>query len=311
MEVFSSVADIPEGFGPTAVTLGNFDGVHRGHRAVLGRLAELAAARGLRSLAVTFDPHPAAVHRPGEAPEIICPQAEKITRMATTGIDALLIQHYSLEFARQSPADFVLDYLVTGLRARLIAVGADVRFGRDNAGTIDTLRELGGAHGFEVVTIDEVGDGQRFSSTRIRGLVQAGEVADAARELGQPHTLEGTVVHGDARGRLMGFPTANLSAEHEGVIPADGVYAGWVAFSTEPGRFPAAISIGTNPTFDGCERRVEAHVVGVEFPDLDVYGAHMSIEFVARIRGQVAFEGMDALMEQMHRDLDDVRAVLG
>jgi len=206
----------------------------------------------------------------------------------------------------------VLDYLVAGLRARLVAVGNDVRFGLHNAGTIDTLRALGKDHGFDVVTIDDVGDAcDRFSSTRIRQLVTAGDVADAAVELGEYHTLEGTVVHGDARGRLMGFPTANLSPEHEGLIPADGVYAGWVSFSTEPGRFPAAISIGTNPTFDGCVRRVEAHVVGVDFPDLDVYGSHMTIEFVQRIRGQITYQGMDALMEQMHRDLDDVKRVLG
>lgn len=310
VEVFSAVSEIPSDFGPTAVTLGNFDGVHLGHQAVLKTLARLADERGLASLAVTFDPHPAAVHRPDSAPQIICPQAEKITRAASTGIDALLIQDYSLAFADQTPEGFIVNYLLGGLRAKLIAVGEDVRFGKGNAGTIETLRDLGRTHDFDVVTIDEVGDESRFSSTRIRELIAAGDVEAANTELGVPHVIEGTVVHGDARGRLMGFPTANLSADSEGLIPADGVYAGWVTFSTEHRRFPAAISIGTNPTFEGCERRVEAHVIGVKFPDLDVYGAHMTVEFVARIRGQVAFDGMDALMVQMHDDLTAISRVL-
>ncbi|WP_101651727.1 bifunctional riboflavin kinase/FAD synthetase [Brevibacterium ihuae] len=311
MEVFWELDRIPEEFGPTAVTLGNFDGVHRGHRAVLGELATLARARALTSLAVTFDPHPQTVHRPDTPAALIGALTDRLARMSETGVDAVLVQRYSLDFASRTPEEFVRDYLVGGLGARLVAVGRDVRFGRDNAGSIDTLRELSLTYGFEVVVIDDVGTDGRFSSTEVRRLLRAGDVRAAGDMLGSPHIVSGTVVHGDARGREMGFPTANLSPDATGLVPADGVYAGWAFFDADPERYPAAISIGTNPTFDGAERRVEAHIVDVAFPDLDVYGSGMTLEFVDRIRGQVTFDGMDALIAQMHRDIDDVRAVLG
>lgn len=311
MEVFWELDRIPAEFGPTAVTLGNFDGVHRGHRAVLGDLAELARRRSLRSVAVTFDPHPQTVHRPDTPAELIGALTDRLARMSETGIDAVLVQKYTLDFAAQTPEEFVRDYLVEGLGARLVAVGQDVRFGRDNAGSIDTLHTLARTYGFEVVTIDDVGEHGRYSSTEVRRLLREGEVRAAGEMLGSPHTVNGTVVHGDARGREMGFPTANLSPDSAGLVPADGVYAGWAFFDADPERYPAAISIGTNPTFDGAERRVEAHIVDVAFPDLDVYGSGMTLEFIERIRGQVTFDGMDALIAQMHRDIDDVRAVLG
>lgn len=311
MEVFWELDRIPPEFGATAVTLGNFDGVHRGHRAVLGELAELARERSLKSLAVTFDPHPRTVHQPDTPAALIGGLPDRLTRMAETGIDAVLVQHYTLEFAAQTPEQFVCDYLIAGLHARLVAVGQDVRFGRDNSGSIDTLRELATTHDFEVVTIDDVGSHGRFSSTAVRRFLAEGDVEGAAEMLGTPHTVSGTVVHGDSRGREMGFPTANLAPELEGMVPADGVYAGWATFDAEPERYPAAISVGSNPTFDGQMRRVEAHVVDVEFPDLDVYGSGMTLEFVSRIRGQVTYDGMDALIAQMHRDVTDVRAVLG
>ncbi|WP_349827636.1 bifunctional riboflavin kinase/FAD synthetase [Brevibacterium litoralis] len=310
MDVFRDVGAIPADLGPTAVTLGNFDGVHLGHRAVLGTLARAARARGLRSLAITFDPHPLQVHRPGDAPATISGPVVKTSRMAATGIDAVLVQHYTLDFAAQTPREFVVDFLIGRLGARYVAVGADVRFGTDNSGDLHTLQELAAEHDLEVDVIDEVGEGHRWSSTEIRGLVAAGEVARAAQLLGEPHTLVGEVVHGDARGREMGFPTANLSPAGEGMVPADGVYAGWVSFTGTAGRFPAAVSVGTNPTFDGHERRVEAHAIGVDFAGFDVYGSTMTLQFVARIRGQVTFTGMEALVERMHQDVTEVMEVL-
>ncbi|GAA4284985.1 bifunctional riboflavin kinase/FAD synthetase [Brevibacterium daeguense] len=311
MEIFWELDRIPPEFGPTAVTLGNFDGVHRGHREVLGELAQLARRRSLRSLAVTFDPHPRSVHQPDSPVELITGLTDRLARMAETGIDAVLVQHYTLDFAEQSAEEFVLDYLMGGLGAQLIAVGHDVRFGKDNSGSLETLLTLGRSAGFEVVTIDDVGVRCRYSSTAVRSHLGRGDVAAAADMLGTAHTVRGTVVHGDARGREMGFPTANLGGTMEGLIPADGVYAGWAAFDADPERFPAAISIGTNPTFHGDERRVEAHLIDVEFGSLNAYDSTMTLEFIGRIRGQETYAGMDELIAQMHLDVDRARAVLG
>ncbi|WP_243743492.1 bifunctional riboflavin kinase/FAD synthetase [Brevibacterium luteolum] len=314
MEVLWDIDQIPPDFGHTAVTLGNFDGVHRGHQAVLGQLAELARARGLRSLAITFDPHPRSVHAPDSAPEQITGLTERLARMSETGIDAVLVQRYSLDFADQTAEDFVNDYLVGRLRAKLVAVGRDVRFGRGNHGTIETLKRLGADNGLEIVTIDDVGHAPdttgRDSSTLVRELLAEGRVDAAAEVLGSPHTVAGTVVHGDARGRELGFPTANLGEDSEGMVPADGVYAGIAHFDSDPEGYPAAISVGTNPTFDGVSRRVEAYVLDKEFADFDVYGSTMSLEFVKLIRGQITFEGMDELIAQMHEDVSEVRSVL-
>jgi riboflavin kinase/FMN adenylyltransferase len=315
VEVFRSVVQARESGlldGGTALTIGNFDGVHKGHLAVLKHLVTLAQDKGLASLAVTFSPHPAMVHNPDHAPELITGEAEKIRRLAATGIDAVLIQPYSLDFAQQTADEFVRDYLVGKLGAKAVFVGEDTRFGKDNAGGVSTLEELSTELGFVMCApLKNVGTGgERYSSTEIRSLLARGEVAAAAAVLGRRHVLEGTVVHGDARGREMGFPTANMGMDVAGLIPADGVYAGWLRFDDSE-LLPGAISIGTNPTFEGNERRVEAHVVGVEFGQLDVYGTHMRIEFESRIRGQVTFDGMDALIVQMGQDLVDTRAALG
>lgn len=312
MDVFTGPEAIPADFGPTVVTLGNFDGVHRGHRVVLDTVASLARERGLRSLVLTFDPHPRTVHDPDAPVAQICGLDERLARIAETGVDAVVVQEYSLGFAAQSAEEFACDYLIGRLGAAVIAVGRDVRFGAGNAGDLELLRRLGAERGVEVVVIDDVGEevSHRFSSTSIREHLDAGDVAGAAAELGTAHVLTGTVVHGEARGRELGFPTANLSADADGLIPADGVYAGWVVFGSKEGRWPAAISVGTNPTFDGEIRTVEAYVLDVVFEDFDVYGETMSVEFAHRIRGQVAFTGIEPLIEQMHDDVARVRAVL-
>ena len=294
----------------TVVTLGNFDGVHRGHQTVLQAVAALARGRSLRSLAMTFDPHPRIVHRPDVTTLMITSTEQKAELIADTGIDALFVQHYDLDFAAQSAEEFVRKYFVEALKCEIVVVGDDVRFGKNNEGTIDSLRSLGEKYGFRTETIDEVGRGGRYSSSRIREQIITGDVAEAADQLGRYHLVEGNVVHGDARGRDLGFPTANLSEDAEGLIPADGVYAGWARFSGETQAYPAAISVGTNPTFKGNSRRVEAHVLDKEFGEFDVYDRHMDLEFVARIRGQVTFTGMDELVVKMHEDIADVREVL-
>lgn len=310
MDVFREVGQIPEDFGPTAVTLGNFDGVHLGHREVLQALVGAARARGLRSLAMTFDPHPRAVHRPDCAPAEITPTVLKLERMAQTGIDAALVQTYTLDFARQTPEEFVVGFLIGRLGARFITVGRDVRFGTDNTGDLETLMELGAQHGLEVEVTEEVGNGARYSSTAVRAALESGDVATAAQMLGAHHEVRGEVVHGDARGREMGFPTANLAQDALGAVPADGIYAGLARFEGLDEVYPAAISIGTNPTFDGHERRVEAHLIDVEFDGFDVYGRTMTLAFVDRIRGQVEFTGMEALIEQMRDDVERIRDIL-
>lgn len=295
-----------------ALTLGNFDGVHIGHQAVLRTLVRVADERGLSSLAMTFDPHPAAVHRPDHKPQLITGLDEKLARIAATGVDATLVQPYSLEFADQSAEEFI-EFLARDVGVRAIVVGRDVRFGRGNEGDLATLQNLGQRHGVEtVVAIDDLGDGEglsRVSSTHIRSLLLDGNVEDAARMLGRPHVVTGTVVNGNARGREMGFPTANIGGDVAGLIPSDGVYAGWVYFA-DGRQQPGAISVGSNPTFDGDDRRVEVNVVGVEFPDMDVYGEPARVEFIAHIRGQIEFSGMDTLIEQMRDDVKNVSKVL-
>ncbi|WP_137826051.1 bifunctional riboflavin kinase/FAD synthetase [Brevibacterium sp. 2SA] len=310
MEIYHGLDEVPDFDPGTVITLGNFDGVHRGHQTVLRAVAAEAAEHSLTSVAMTFDPHPRTIHSPDTPTLMITSPEQKSALIAETGIDVLFVQPYDLEFAAQTPEEFVARYFVEGLKCRCVVVGDDVRFGHDNSGTIETLRRLGEEMGFTTVTIDEVGRGGRYSSSRIRDQIIAGDVAEAADQLGRYHRVEGTVVHGDARGRDLGFPTANLSADAAGLIPADGVYAGWASFEGEDHPFPAAISIGTNPTFQGDCRRVEAYVLDKEFGEFDVYDRHMTLDFVARIRGQVTFTGMDALIAQMHEDIADVREVL-
>lgn len=304
------------------VTIGNFDGVHRGHQAVLGRVVQLARADGRAAIAVTFDPHPAQVHRPDEAPELLTGLEDRLDLLARTGLDGALVLPYTLDLAALTPEEFVSRYLVEGLRARTVVVGHDVRFGKGNSGSLATMVELGGTHGFEVVAVDDVGECRphpgglpRWSSSAARALLAEGDVAGAADVLGRPHRVRGVVVHGDARGRELGFPTANLGAV-QGMVPADGVYAGRLRRPElaareprHPGRvLPAAVSIGTNPTFDGVERRVEAYVLDRD--DLDLYGEQVVVELVERLRPTVRFESVGALVEQMHVDVDQARALL-
>lgn len=304
----------PDSLRPCVVTLGNFDGVHRGHQAVLDQLRRIAAAHGLPAVAVTFDPHPLAVLRPDSAPELLTPGPLRDDLLDAAGLDGLLVLDFTAEFAQQSPEDFVREVFVRGLNAQAVVVGVDARFGHRNSGDVGTLRDLGERLGFEVYAIDDVGGEVRWSSTTTRTHLRAGEVAEAAAILGRPHRVVGTVVHGHHRGRELGYPTANLAQDSLGLVPAEGVYAGWLTRMDLPvdapdRTMPCAISIGTNPTFetDG-KRTVEAYVL--DRTDLDLYGEKVMVEFVEHIRPTLKFDGIDSLLEAMAKDVEQCRQIL-
>ena len=310
---WTDLSQIPQGFGPSVVTLGNFDGVHKGHRAVLSTVVEQAGARGARSVAVTFDPHPVAVLHPERAPQIITSPDQRLDLLSATGLDAVLVMEFTREFAQWTPERFVVEVFVKALGARLVVVGEDTRFGVRNSGDVVALRRLGAEHGFEVITLADIGNGGRWSSSRVRDLVTKGDVARVAEILGRPHRVAGEVVHGDHRGRELGYPTANLSPVAEGLIPADGVYAGFLTRPTLPERdldhtLPAAISIGTNPTFAGTQRRVEAYVL--DRTDLDLYGEIVVFEFIERLRATEKYDSVEALLVQVADDVEHCRALL-
>lgn len=313
MIVFRSPEEVPAGFGPSAVAIGKFDGVHAGHRAVIARLNEAAAATGSRSVAVTFDRNPLAILRPDRCPENVVTVERKLELLGELGIDATLVLTFDEEMAARSADDFVAEILVGALQVSTVLVGEDFRFGNRGAGTPELLRELGPGYGFTVEVVDDVylpGSSRRVSSSWIRELLMEGDVAAAAEVLGRYPDVRGEVVHGLKRGRELGFPTANLSTIVDAFVPADGVYAGWLVDHDTGIRHPSAISVGTNPTFDDVlVRQVEAHVLGET--GLDLYGHDVTVEFVARLRGMVAFEGIEKLMEQMGADVTDAARALG
>lgn len=309
MKTFYGVEDVPEDWPASIVSIGKFDGVHAGHRAVINEGSAIAATHQLASVIVTFDRHPLALLAPATAPHTLVSAEQKLRLLAETGIDATLLLAFNDALASLPPRQFVKSILVTALHARFVMVGHDFRFGMGGAGTVPLLREFGTEFGFDVHTIEDVKlDGERrVSSTWIRELLSTGEVAAAGRLLTHLPTVRGIVVHGAARGRELGFPTANLSSDSEGMIPADGVYAGWL---TDAGRrYPAAISVGNNPTFDGvAQKQVEAYVL--DEVDLDLYDHIVDVAFVERIRGMVAYEGIGPLIVQMRDDVERVRIIL-
>ncbi|OJX74897.1 MULTISPECIES: bifunctional riboflavin kinase/FAD synthetase [unclassified Leifsonia] len=308
MKVFRSIDEVPDGFGPSAVTIGKFDGVHSGHRAVIGRLREVAADRGLTAAVITFDRNPLELIAPEKCPASLVSNGQKLDLLAGTGIDATLMVAFDRALADLEPEEFVHRILVERLHAAEVLVGSDFRFGHRGAGDVRLLRELGEKYGFAVELIDDVRPehGRRVSSTWIRELLADGDVAHAAELLGHIPTLRGVVVHGAARGRELGYPTANLSPESEGLIPADGVYAGWLTDGDET--YPAAISVGNNPTFEGVpHKQVEAYVLDRE---LDLYGHCVEVSFVQRIRGMVAYQGVEPLIAQIADDVEKARGIL-
>lgn len=317
MQVWNGIDEIPADLGRTVATLGIFDGVHRGHQVVLGATAAEAEAVGLTSVAVTFDPHPATVHRPEVPFDLITSLTDRIERLAATGLDAVLVLRYSMDLARNSPEEFVRRYLLGALHASLVVVGEDVRFGWQNAGDRHTMTALGHQLGFAVRIVEDIcaDNGRRWSSTWVREMLATGDVAGAAAVLGRSHRVRGVVAHGFKRGRALGYPTANLRADDLGLVPADGVYAGWLIrpeHAPDDGtskRLPAAISVGTNPTFDGVERTVEAYVLGRT--DLDLYGEEVVVELVQHLRPMIGFDGIPALLDQMADDVARSAQLLG
>lgn len=296
-------------------TFGNFDGVHRGHQVVLATVLAQARDRGLPAVAVTFDPHPVQVLHPERAPELISPGRMHEDLLAATGIDGLVVVPFTRAYAQQSAEEFIVSTFVDGLGVAALVVGADTKgFGVGYTGDVDLIRSLGRRHGFDVIVVEDQGEDVRWSSSAVREHLRAGEVADAAAILGRPHRVIGTVVHGFHRGRELGYPTANLERRCRGVVPCDGVYAGWLtrldADPTHPDhRLPAAISVGTNPTFDGTERTVEAYCL--DRTDLDLYGEEVAVDFVEHIRPTLKFDSIEGLLEAMAQDVLACRRILG
>lgn len=309
MLTWFSPSDVPAGFGPSAVTIGKFDGVHAGHRAVIGQLRAVAAERGLVPTVVTFDRHPLSLLRPELCPVALVSPTQKLELLAGAGVEATLTLTFDKAFSEITPEQFIQSVLVDALNAAVVLVGSDFRFGAKGAGDVALLQRVGESAGFEVIVIDDVAPGgvRRASSTWVRELLAEGRVDEAADLLGTLPTIRSIVVHGEQRGRLLGYPTANLSPDVEGYIPADGVYAAWLTVDGE--RYPAAVSIGNNPTFEGVpEKQVEAHAIDQK---LDLYDRQVEVSFVKYIRGMRKFSGMEALADQMGADEQQIRAILG
>jgi riboflavin kinase/FMN adenylyltransferase len=293
------IDNVPSDWRGGVVTVGFFDGVHRGHRQIIGRAVSRAQEAGEPAVVLTFDPHPSEVLRPGTHPALLTTPRYKAELLASVGVDVLCVQPFTLEFSKLSPESFVHEVLLGRLAASAVVVGENFRYGHKAAGDVASLARTGAAYGFGVEGVPLLReDGVLISSTHIRTLTHRGDVAAAARALGREHRVEGIVVRGDARGRTIGYPTANLALTPHAAVPADGVYAGHAVRGER--RYPAAISVGTNPTFEGRERRVEAHLLDF---DADIYGEHLAVEFTERLRGMVRFDSVDELVSQMEKDV--------
>jgi riboflavin kinase / FMN adenylyltransferase len=305
---FDGVGAVPGGLGPTVVTVGMFDGVHRGHRALLDRLAAEAAARDMPTAAVTFDRHPLAVLRPGSEPPLLTTLDRKVELLGEAGMAVVLVLEFTRELSEVPAEAFAAEVLFDALAARAVVVGENFRFGHKAAGDPALLNELGRPRGIEVVAVPLHAQGdQVVSSTRIRAELAEGDVAAAAASLGRPYAVEGVVVVGDRRGGpLLGVPTANLDVPDGIALPADGVYAGHLTDELDGVERPAAVSVGTNPQF-GTDRRVEAHVLDF---DGDLYGHRVSVDVTHRLRGQATFADVEELAAQIRADVDQTRRLL-
>ncbi|GAA3000837.1 bifunctional riboflavin kinase/FAD synthetase [Streptomyces fulvorobeus] len=304
MQRWRGLEDIPQDWGRSVVTIGSYDGVHRGHQLIIGRAVDRARELGVPAVVVTFDPHPSEVVRPGSHPPLLAPHHRRAELMADLGVDAVLVLPFTTAFSQLSPTDFIVKVLVDKLHARAVIEGPNFRFGHRAAGNVQLLTELGGTYDYTVEVIDlyvsgEAGGGEPFSSTLTRRLIAEGDVTGAAEILGRPHRVEGVVVRGAQRGRELGFPTANVETLPHTAIPADGVYAGWLHVSGEA--MPAAISVGTNPQFNGTERTVEAYAI--DRVDLELYGLYVGVDFLTYVRGMMKFDSIDELLVAMAADV--------
>ena len=319
MQVWHDMSQVDGRLGRTVVTVGNFDGVHLGHRHVIARARELAVELGgLPVVAVTFDPHPLSVLAPDKAPRMLSPLDRRLSLLAEAGVDAALVLPFTAELAAVPAEEFATDVVLTRLSAAGVVVGENFRFGYRARGDVDLLRRLSQPLGVRVVGLAldgavaaDGGPRQTWSSTYVRERISAGDVAAAATALGRPFSIRGEVVQGEQRGRQLGYPTANVPvATWETAVPLDGVYAGWLRRLDDAAApwWPAAISVGTNPTFDGTDRRVESYVLDRD--DLELYDVLVEVAFVRRLRGQVRYDDVDGLVEQMKTDVDQARSLL-
>lgn len=311
MRLYRTRGEVPGDFGPSAVAVGKFDGLHLGHRAMIRQLCDRADAAGLVPTVVTFDRNPLSVLRPEAAPPELASPAQKYELLEHAGIDTVLLMTFTPEFAALSPEEFVTRILVDTLHARLVLAGADFRFGERGAGDLTLLRRLGERHGFEVAVVDDLmmddgGTPRRVSSSWVRELLSEGRVREATALLGQPYSVRSRVVPGEQRGRELGYPTANLDPDIEGMLPLDGVYAAYALVDGE--RYGAAVSIGNNPTFEGVpQHQVEAHLLDQR---LDLYGTTITLAFVEYIRPMNRFDGVEALVAQLQADERRIREIL-
>lgn len=317
MQRWRGLDEIPADWGRCVLTIGVFDGMHRGHMQLISRAVESAAARGVPAVLMTFDPHPMEVVRPGSHPAQLTTLSRRAELAEQLGIDVFCVVPFTPDFMKLTPGRYVHDLLVERLHVVEVVVGTNFTFGKKALGTIETMEEMGHTFGFEVEGVKLLEEhAVTFSSTYIRSCVDAGEVRAACEALGRPHRVEGVVVHGDGRGRALGFPTANVAPPMHAAIPADGVYAGWFTVlgpgptigevtAGEPAK--AAISIGTNPTFSGRTRTVEAFVLEGE---ADLYGQHVAVDFVEHLRGMEKFDSVDDLIVAMGKDAERAKAVL-
>ena len=306
LTMYQNLSEVPA--GRRCVALGTFDGVHLGHQAVIQSAVEMAERLGAVPCAATFHPRPATLLRPGTPADTLAGVTQRVRLLGEAGVEEVVIVRFTPAVAVLTAEEFVDQVLIEQLGAVGVTVGQDFHFGHDRSGTVDLLRTLCAARGVEVTAIRLVDqDGEKISSSRIRQLIGEGEVSRAALLLGRFASVEGAVVHGDHRGREIGFPTANLSLVPGQQVPAEGVYAGWALLPPGERRFRTAISIGLNPHFgDVSEARVEAHLL--DYDGTEIYGTPIRLEFVDRLRDQEVYANLDDLVAQIGRDVEDVRA---
>lgn len=321
MERWRGEADIPSDWGRCVLTIGVFDGVHRGHAELIARAVKSGRARGVPAVLMTFDPHPMEVVFPGSHPAQLTTLTRRAELAEELGIDVFLVMPFTADFMKLTPERYIHELLVERLHVLEVVVGENFTFGKKAAGSVGTLRKAGERFGFAVESVSLVAESNdsesvTFSSTYIRSCVDAGDMVAATEALGRPHRVEGVVVRGDGRGRVLGYPTANIAPPMFSAIPADGVYAAWFTVlghgpgtgTVVPGeRYQAAVSVGTNPTFSGRTRTVEAFVLD---NNADLYGQHVAVDFVARLRGQKKFGSVDDLIKAMGKDTEKARAIL-
>lgn len=306
MQQWRGPADPPDDFGPCAVTIGMFDGVHRGHQRTFSHTRQVASDLSLPVVLVTFAPHPDEVIRPGSHPPLLCGERHESQLLAEQGVDAVWTIPFTPEFSRLGADEFVRSVLVNRLHSARVVVGENFRFGHKAAGDLTLLEELGDKYDFTVVGVPLLANGQTpISSTGIRGKLAAGNVLDAAHDLGRPHRIEGAAAGGYPSGRMLGFPKADVETPPYTAIPADGVYAGWLANVVDG--WQAVISIGTDPA-DKSRRTVEAYAL--DHDDLDLYGTSVVVDFISRLRAPMHFSSIDGLVAQMRKDADDARRSL-